>query len=267
MADIKIPGIGPVDKKKALLIGGGTLATIVVVMIRRKSAATTAAAAPATTDPNAATDTSGLIDPSTGVPYADEQNGLNSFNTGAGDFAGGAGNFDAAGYPLGSQADLAWQSQVSGTSATGTTAITTNTQWLEAAEQQLGNTSDVVQALTKVLGGVAVTSAQQGVFLEAVGFLGQPPGGYPPINLTTTAGQPAGGGSGGTTTPPPGTTVVPNVRGMSANNALAALTRVGLVGHLNVERNPKDTYKVKGQTPGGGTKVAQGSTVDLDITP
>jgi PASTA domain-containing protein len=274
MADIKIPGVGPVDKKKALAIGAAVAAAIVVVVIRRKSAASAAAATPAATDTTGIDPATGipyadeqssndLVDPATGVPYADEQNGLTSFDTGSGDSALSSSNFDAAGYPIGSEADLAWQAQQDGTSVSGsnpTTAITSNSQWLAAAEAQLGDTSAITQALTKVLGGVAVTSAQQQIFMEAVGIIGQPPGGYPTINLTSTPAQPTPTAPGG------GTVTVPNVKGMSANNGLAALSRVGLVGHLNVTRNPKDTYTIKGQTPGGGAKAAKGSTVDLDIS-
>jgi hypothetical protein len=266
MADIKIPGVGPVDKKKALAIGAVTIGAIGIVVIRRKNAAAAAAATPAATDTTDDSTVDPSIDPETGIPYADEQSsGFDSsgaFDEGAGDTGLSSNNFDAAGYPIGSAADLAWQAQQDGTSVSGTTtAITTNSQWLTAAEAQLGDTSAITTALTKVLGGVAVTSDQQNIFMEAVGLLGAPPGGYPPINLTSTSQAPV---------PPTGTTsaanvTVPNVVGQSANNALAALQAKGLVGHIGTVRNPKDTYTVNSQTPGAGKSVKKGSTVDLGI--
>jgi hypothetical protein len=263
MADsITIPGVGPVNKKKAAIIGGGVISAVVAVSIyRRKSAAATAAAAPADTSSD---DSSGLIDPATGVPYADEANGLDSFDPGSGGDEFDTGNFDPAGYPIGSQADLAWQAQQAGTGLgiPGTT-VTTNSQWVEAAEQQLGNTSAVSSALLSVLGGVAVTAAQQQVFQQAVGFLGPPPQGYPPINLTSTSGAPA---------PPTGTTVatvtVPNVRGKrAAIQAIPAIQAAGLViGHTSPPINPVHEYTVAGQTPAAGAKVPRGSAVDLQLT-
>jgi hypothetical protein len=270
MPGINIPGIGEVDKKKALIIGGSTIAVIAIVMIRKKSAGTAAAATTTTTDPNAIDPATGipysqetggsnsLIDPSTGIPYADEANGLGGYNVGGGGSVFDSGNYDAAGYPLGSQADLAWQAQVSGTSVAGQ-SITTKSEWVAAAEQQLGNTADVASALAKVLGGLPVTVDQQNLFLEAVGIIGQPPGGYPPIKLTNTAGQP------NPTTP--GTTMVsvPKVTGMSANQAIARLQASGFKSHLSTTRNPVHEYVVNSQTPGAGAKAAKGSTVDLGI--
>lgn len=266
MAEIKIPGVGPVDKKKALLIGGGTIAAIAIVLWRRQQQAKAAAAAAPVTD---TTDNSeldqigdpGAIDPATGVPYADEigTGGQGAFDVGGGDTGLSSSGFDAAGYPIGSAADLAWQAQQDGTSvgAAGGTSITTNSQWLAAAEQALGNTSDIVTALTKVLGGVAVTAAQQQVFMEAVGIVGQPPGGYPTIHLTGTSGAPPASGTS--------TVSVPNVVGATANGAIATLTAAGLGYKLSSERNPKYTYHINSQTPAKGTKVAKGTVIRLGI--
>ncbi len=199
MADkVKIPGLGDVDKKKATYAGAAVAIGIagVVYIRRRKTASGTGQNAP-----GGVSGTDSGIDPATGIPYADEggTSGIDpstgipyseeSGNTGIYGSSNNLGNFDAAGYPLGSTADLAWQAAQEG----DTTAITTNSQWITEAESGIipGDVSTISAALSKVLGGVAVTSDQRDLFLEAVGALGNPPQGYPqPIKLTDTAGQP-----------------------------------------------------------------------------
>jgi hypothetical protein len=201
---IKIPGLGEVPKKTALIAGAGAVGIIAIVAIRHKtSAGTTSGTASTTattaTDPNA-------VDPNTGIPYSQEGGadvaGYGSGyqipygSGGAGYNAGGSG-FDAAGYPIGSEADLAWQNEQNGTTVTGTgvtTGITTNADWVTEAESGVipGSVSTISAAVSKVLGGLAVTTAQRDLFMEAVGVLGQPPQGYPqPIKLTDTPAQPA----------------------------------------------------------------------------
>jgi hypothetical protein len=191
MADIKIPGIGPVDKKKALAIGAVTLGIVGVAWLRYERNKGNAVPAPvdATDSTDASTDTSG--DNGSDLNY-DDGSGDSGYegdygSTGGDEFD--TGGFDAAGYPLGSQADLAWQAQQDGTSV-GTGAPTTASQWVEDAEQQLGNTSDVSTALAKVLGGLTVTTAQANIFKEALGIVGPVPGGYPPIHTSDTSGHP-----------------------------------------------------------------------------
>lgn len=201
---IKIPGLGEVPKKTALIAGAAAVGIIAVVAIRHKSssgAATSSTATGATPpDPNA-------IDPTTGVPYSQEGGanvaGYSSgyqipYGTGGGGYGAGGSGFDAAGYPIGSEADLAWQNIQNGTGGTGggVTGITTNAEWVTEAESGVipGSVSTIAAAISKVLGGLAVTSAQRDLFLEAVGVLGNPPQGYPqPIKLKDTPAHPGGG--------------------------------------------------------------------------
>jgi hypothetical protein len=239
--DIKLPGLGKVDKKYA--IGGGlaAIAIVVVVIIRKKSAANAAAAAtPATgtTDTTASTDPT--IDPATGVPYADELG--SQYGSGLGDLSGYggtgssavSGDYDAAGYPIGSEADLQWQQAQSGTTPiTGlsTGAVTTNSAWLQEAVSVLanqgGDTATIQTALTMVLGGLTVTSAQQSLFLEAVGTLGQPPQGYPqPIKLSNTAATSTGTTPGTNTHTAPATPTGLSTGQISATSARAHWTTV-----------------------------------------
>lgn len=189
-----------------------------IVISRRKAAASAAASsATGTADSSSSGDayppdgTTGnpadpySLDPSTGITYGDE-GGL-SAGTGYGDYGGGyddpgdAGSGtgdDAAGYPIGSEADLQWQA-TQGSS----TAITTNTAWMQEALTLLpgGASAANSAALSNILAGVTVTAAQVAIFNQAVALTGeQPPQGYPPINQSTTAAQPTGSGSAGKTT-------------------------------------------------------------------
>jgi hypothetical protein len=203
---IKIPGLGEVPKKTAIIAGAGAVGIIAIVAIRhRSSAAATSSTATATpdasaTDPNA-------IDPNTGIPYSQEGGadaaGYGSgyqipYGSGGGGYDAAGSGFDAAGYPIGSEADLAWQNEQNGTTGitapTSPSGITTNADWVTEAESGVipGSISTISAAVSKVLGGLAVTSAQRDLFMEAVGVLGQPPQGYPqPIKLTDTPAQPS----------------------------------------------------------------------------
>jgi hypothetical protein len=205
---IKIPGLGEVPKKTAIIAGIGAVGIIAIVAIRHRSSAgsSTPSAVPgaaASADPSA-------IDPNTGVPYSEEGGsdvaGYDSgyqipYGTGGAGFGAGGSGFDAAGYPIGSEADLAWQNEQDGTSGiTGpsSSGITTNADWVTEAESGVipGSVSTISAAVSKVLGGLAVTSAQRDLFLEAVGVLGNPPQGYPtPIKLKDSPSQPAPGKS------------------------------------------------------------------------
>lgn len=200
---IKIPGLGEVPKKTAIIAGAGVVGIIAVIAIRHRSSAsaadTSTTPAASATDPNA-------IDPSTGVPYSQEGGADVSgysgyqipYGTGGAGFDAGGSGFDAAGYPIGSEADLAWQNEQDGTSGITiptSTGITTNQDWINAAESGIvpGSQSTIAEAMAKIFGGLAVTTAQKDLFLEAQGIIGEPPPqGYPtPIKLTDTSGQPS----------------------------------------------------------------------------
>jgi hypothetical protein len=204
---IKIPGLGEVPKKTAIIAGAGAVGIIAIVAIRHRtsSAGSTTpgtASATAATDPNA-------IDPNTGVPYSQEGgadvSGYGSgyqipYGAGGAGYGAGGSGFDAAGYPIGSEADLAWQNEQNGTGGTTTgttTGITTNQDWINAAESGIvpGSQATIAEAMAKIFGGLAVTTAQKDLFLEAQGIIGEPPPqGYPqPIKLKDTSGHPAPG--------------------------------------------------------------------------
>ena len=249
--DIKVPLLGDVPKKTAVLVTVGAAGLGVVVYLRARSAAQSAASA-GSTDATATPDTSDTgdsgyygdsgIDPDTGVPYADESGY-------GGDMTGDSG-YDAAGYPIGSAADLAWQQEQN-------TGISTNEQWLEQAiSGAVPGSPDTIQAaLSGVLGGLTVTTAQRNLFLEAVGILGQPPQGYPqPIKTSDTPGQPG--------TPATQEVTVPNVVGQPQEAAFAILSAAGLHAAGTPVIHGK-VLTVESQSPVAGKKVKRGSTVTL----
>lgn len=246
--DISVPGLGDVPKKYAIGAVAVAAGLGVIVYIRSRNAAKTAAATTATTADTGGTDPS--IDPATGIPYAEESAGLGvSDYGGAGAYGSG---YDAGGYPIGSQADLTW-------SAEQNSGITTNNEWVQEAIGGAvpGDPGTIQAALSAVLGGLTVTTAQKNLFMEAVGVLGNPPQGYPPIHTSDTAAHP------GTPSPKPsGTVKVPNVIWQTQEGAFAIIKAAGL--------NPTGTPVVHGkvlvvqsQSPKAGTAVARGSTVHL----
>jgi hypothetical protein len=278
--DIKVPGLGNLPKKYA--VGGVVVAVVIAVILavrsRRAAASSTAAANAGTTaqvtDP--AGNVCSALDPGSGYcpgtaedsEYYSQSSALEDEN--GEDFSGAGGSvnsgYDAAGYPIGSAADLAWQaSQESGsstgttggtgTTATGTTgAAATNSDWLTEAVAALpGDTSTIQTALASVLGGVTVTTAQKNLFEEAVGILGPPPQGYPtPIKTSDTASQP------GSTS---GKIAVPNVKGFTTGAAHNAIDGAGL--HAIAASGQKDNWTVTGTTPKAGTMVNSGSNVTI----
>lgn len=269
--DIKVPGIGDVPKKYVIggvVVGGGIA---VIVFLRARSSANAAAAANTTSNAGSTTANSAIdpatgipyseeggyggyassgIDPATGIPYAEEAGYGGSDYGGYGAYGSGTG-YDAAGYPIGSEADLQWQQQQSG----GGSGITTNEEWLQAAENDLGNTAAVTTALTMVLGGLTVTTAQKGIFDEALGIEGQPPGGYPkPIKTSDTGGHPGGGGGG--------KVKIPNVDGLLVEQASQILTAQGL--KVSAPKGlPGQLHVVTSTTPSINSSVNSGSTVTL----
>jgi len=279
MADIKA-----FATKNKYVIGAVGVAVVILVIIRIRSGRASVSAAPAvaTADTTAqVTDPAGnvctALDPDSGycpgsaedTQYYSEQDSTLDDETDEGlDDSGGAASdssgYDAAGYPIGSAADLAWQAQQAGsaTTATGTTtsvgstSIETNSEWAAAAVSQIGGDASTVQtAIASVLGGVAVTTAQKNIFLEAVGLLGQPPQGYPAINTTDTASQPASSA---------GTVAVPNIVGMTAGAAHNSLVAAGL--KPVADSGQLATAKVTSSNPKAGTKVSSGSSVVITAT-
>jgi hypothetical protein len=249
--DVNLPGLGKIDKKYAI---AGTLVAVglgVIVYIRSRNAASTAAAADTAaaggSTPDDGTDESG-IDPATGIPYAEEDSG-DYGDDGGGDYAEDDTDLDAAGYPIGSAQDLAYEEEQS-------TGIETNDEWLEAAisGDVPGTASAIQAACAAVLAGLTVTTAQKDLFLEAVGILGQPPQGYPtPIKTSDTASQSSSSS---------GNVSVPHTEGGTAGEAHDLIVAVGLVPKAaTASQKPSDI--VTGTSPSAGTSVASGSKVTI----
>lgn len=251
--DITVPGLGDVPKKYALgaVIVAAGLGVIVYIRSRNAAQNAAAAATTATAADTSGTDTSGYygseIDPSTGIPYAEENSGLGTSDYGgAGAYGSG---YDAAGYPIGSQADIAWSSQQQ-------SGITTNNEWVQEAIGGAvpGDPGTIQAALSAVLGGITVTTAQKNLFMEAVGILGSPPQGYPPIHTSDTSAQPG--------TPAPGANVsVPQVAGATVNVAQTRLRAAG----LRTSAGPGTSgYIVTSTNPAAGAMVPKNTIIAIN---
>lgn len=191
------------------------------------------------------------------------------------DPAGNTGYIDpSTGYVYGSPEDTAGLQQAGQQSGTGSgssqnpavgTTYDSNNSWGRAAINYLVglgiDAATANQAVQLYLTSQLLTTSQQGDVNLAIQGLGPPPdlpgpvtGNPPPV--TTPPGTPP---------PPGGTTMVtvPNVKGKTATAAVAALQAVGL--KAGSEGAKGGTGIVSSQTPGAGTKVAKGSTVDLGL--
>jgi hypothetical protein len=163
---IKVPGIGPVKSTYVYVGAAVTVGILTVAYLRHRSATSTAAAA------TAAQDTTASTTDVTGTGYAPTGVGYSGYSP---------SGYDVYGNPLPTP------TQVGGITVSGG-QYASNNDWATAAEVALGNagvdTGISAGALGKVLAGLAVTTDQKNLFLEAVGLLGQPPQGYPqPIHV------------------------------------------------------------------------------------
>lgn len=235
--------------KKVYLIGGAVGVVVVgfIYLHNRNSASVSAGAASA-----------GNIDPATGYPYgsAQDQAALSA-----------SGNVDpTTGYPYGSVQDqeaLATQGYGYGSAGalgtytpvgTATTAVQTNAQWAQAAQQTLSAIGyapeTVAGAIGAYLARIPLTANQAAIVQVALAEEGPPPqGSYSIIQ------------SGTPPTPTPGTQVaVPNIVGKRIDEAGPIIKAAGLKysgpapvkGHVVV---------ITSQTPHAGTKVNPGTTV------
>lgn len=194
MADVKLPGVGPVSKKWVVIIVGASAVTIGYVVIRRKSSAAAATTSTDTTTGDG-TDTSGQIDPETGdiAGSAQDQMDLASLqDSGYGTY--GDTGLGAAGYGT-------YYPPVAST-IPGAGGFTTNGEWSQQAETDLGgvgvNQTTLAAALGNYLTGRQLSSAQESLVNQAIAMEGYPPvggtGGYPPAMRTSSTNT--GGGSG-----------------------------------------------------------------------
>jgi len=211
--------LGHTVKKNTAMAGAAVGAVVIAVAVYRSRKAKTAAGG----TPAAATTTAGDLyppdgttgnpgdpnstDPATGITYGDEQ------AQGGYGASYGTGGYDAAGYPIGSPQDIAYeQSQGSGgvpiaypvtptgTGSGGVPTFSDNASWAQYAEaymvNQLGGDPNTIgNALGKYITGGKVTQAQADVINQAIAFAGNPPvngaNGMPPsINLVTTPPPP-----------------------------------------------------------------------------
>lgn len=242
MTDVKVPGIGHLNKKQ-LYIGGGLVVVVIgVAMYERSKKAAAAAAAAA-----AASTTSGTsdIDPATGDVTGSPE------DIAALEAQSSYANDTAYGYSSGGDVG----------SGTGTvqSGFTSNSQWAQAAETYLVQESNadaatVAAALGAYITGSPVTTAQMTVIEQAIAFEGYPPqpgtNGYPPAikTVTTTGGGSPPGGSGpgqaGASLPPPGTQIVAPVLTKAGESWNSIGAHFGIAGQHLQNFNGGGPFKV-----------------------
>lgn len=192
MADVTLPLVGPVSKKWLVIVAVGSAGSLAWFAWRRRQ--NTAAAASTT----AATDTTGTgqIDPLTGdiAGSAQDQMDLAALQDESGAYGtDGFGNY--GGYLAATPAAA---------SIPGAGGFTTNGEWAQQAETDLGGIGVDETALAAALGnyltGKPLSSSQQSLVDQAIAEEGYPPvsgaGGYPPAMKTSATGS--GSGTGGT---------------------------------------------------------------------
>jgi PASTA domain len=262
--DIKV--FGQSFPKKAALIGVGVVGVGAVYYIekRKNAAAVTSAVAAGTADGT-------TTDPETGFAYGSTEDqaalaqlgtsGLpvqnsSSFQT------GNVIGYDEFGDPI-------YSSQ-------GTGAFSDNGTWTQSALAALINADPQIDsgvisaALGAYINGQPLTPDQISIVNQAIALENKPPvsgpTGNPPGYLTVTV-PPAGGTTAppGTGSTPPVMVTVPLVVGDRAETAISKIQAAGFKAHTSSVINPKNTYSVNSQTPGGNKPAAKGSTVDLGI--
>lgn len=180
MADtVKIPGIGPLDKKYAY-IGGAAVAGFVGYAYWRNRQAKSAAAAPTDTT---ATDTTAL---DAANAAANDPNF--AYGTGAGGYAYGGGS------PV-------YQSPINGWPTTPTGgAPTSDPEWAQAAIEWLANvgvdTQAASHAVSTYLANLCLTPSEADYVRQALAGLGSPPQTHHNVQIcSSTPPPPTGGGT------------------------------------------------------------------------
>jgi hypothetical protein len=193
---VKLPGVGHVSKKWVVIVAVASAGSIGWFVYRRKQSAAAAPATASSVDASSADQ----VDPATGdvAGSAQDQMDLASLQSG-----GGYGDYAGGGYYAG-QGSLG----VSGVTppVPGSGGFTTNGQWSQQAEQDLGGLGISEVTLSAALGHYLtarqLTPAQQSLVDQAIAEEGYPPvagaGGYPPAMHTQSTGSGStGGGSSG----------------------------------------------------------------------
>jgi hypothetical protein len=258
LADIRLPLVGPVSKKWVVIVAGGSVLTIGYIVIRKRKASAAAASSAAS---GTASDATGQIDPQTGdiAGSAQDQVDLAAMQSG--------GTYGTAGFGLGGAGGYVISPPAAAT-IPGAGGFTTNGEWVQQAEQDLGGLGIDAVALSAALGKYLtarpLSPAEQSLVDQAIAAENYPPvagpGGYPPAMHTTPTGP---GGTGGT--PPPAAMVtVPHVVGDRVENANSALASLGLKSTFG-PRKPRTPYWVTAQNPHAGAKVKTGSVIHLTI--
>ena len=189
----KLPGVGHVSKRWLMIVGGASVLSIGYFLYRRKQSAAAAVATPAPSS-----DTTGKIDPVAGAiaGSAQDQMDLASLQDGGygtqGGYYAGAGSLGTSGVTP---------------PVPGTGGFTTNGQWAQQAEQDLGGLGIDQVALAGALGhyltGSPLSTAEQSLVDQAIAEENYPPvagpGNYPP-SMHTTATSTAGTGTTTATT-------------------------------------------------------------------
>jgi hypothetical protein len=269
MADtFNVPLLGPTNKYTVLAVVGGGIG-VSAYMIHREAKAKAAAAAAA-----AAKTTKGATGYGYGYGYGASPNyGMSGYGYGAyGEFnpypQEEVYGYGAEGYGLYNPAT----GQYYGTGSTGPTGTTvgttpaTNGQWEQDAISILGTEGYSATAVQQALGNYLLgdytgwNAQDQAILAAAVGAVGEPPD--PPSAEPPGVGTGTGTGTGVTS----GQVTVPNVVGMSIDDAGVALSHVG---DLKIKvtspatRKKGTTYQILTESPAAGTSVAPGSTVSV----
>lgn len=184
-SEIKVPGIGPVDKKY-VYIGAAGIAGYVGYMYWRNRQAATTTDTSSTTDTTStdtgASDTGASYDPGYNYSaYADTYGSAPYYNS-------------PSGYPIYNQP---------------INQVTNNGEWAADAESKLtDNGVDALQASSAIgrfLAGLCLSEAQADIVRQAEGFSGAPPQGSFSVKICPpSGGSGSSGGSTGGTLPGPG---------------------------------------------------------------
>lgn len=256
MPDVHIPGVGNVPRGG--VIAGGIVAVVVTFYLYEKHKNSAATASTTSTAPGQygygyGYGGYGYSNPAFNEPYVGGEYGYGGLY----------------GYGIG-------EGYGEGSPTPPIVPITTNAAWAQAAENYLTenggyDAGTVAAALGIYITGSTLSAAQQAIVEAAIAFEGYPPtagaSGYPPaLHTSASAGQGGGTGTGSGGGTGAKTIAVPNVRGQRLLTGVAKIKAVGLKTH-NSGFSSKSLNYIVSQTPGAGTKVASGTTVDLGLSP